>query len=451
MLKGSPFHERTFPLCQSWAWQAWSGYLSASSYSVVPYMEYYAIRHTAGLIDVSPLYKYRIQGKDALRVLNKIVTRDLTKFSARHIVYTPWCDERGKVVDDGTIWNYGDGSFRLTSAEPSLKWIEDNAVSLDVKVEDVSEDIGTLSLQGPISRAVLRDAAGPVLDKLKFFRFTSATIDGVPVEISRTGYTGDLGYEIWVQRDGAERLFDALMKYGAPHHIQLAGQVAMDARVVQEAAGPGRFILGFGTSKIFLNNTKTQTRKTLGPMRDAVTIVRGILGGERFDYDGDTWSADVPALAADAHAPREVPPVYVAATAPKMQALAGEIGDGCLTPSITTPAFVRYTVGNVAAPIDIGCTVVASIHETDRDAGRDEAVRVTVDAAGYRERREQMLHRQADQAAERAARSGRPVALDAMSATERKVVHEHLKDRDDVETYSEGTEPDRHLVVAPIR
>src|SRR5206468_46845 len=111
----------------------------------------------------------------------------------------------------------------------------------------------------------------------------------------------------------------------------------------------------------------------LGPMRDAVNIVRGVLGGERFEYDGDTWSADVPALAADAHSPRDVPPVYVAATAPKMQALAGEIGDGCLTPSITTPAFVRYTRGNVAADVDIGCTVVASIHETDREGGRDGA------------------------------------------------------------------------------
>jgi 5,10-methylenetetrahydromethanopterin reductase len=150
-------------------------------------------------------------------------------------------------------------------------------------------------------------------------------------------------------------------------------QVAMDARVVQEAAGPGRFILGYGTSKIFLNNTKTQTKKTLGPMRDAVTIVRGVLSGKAFDYDGDTWSADVPALQSEAHTPREVPPVYVAATAPKMQALAGEIADGCLTPSITTPAFVRYTCENVKAPIDIGCTVVASIHATDRDKGRDGA------------------------------------------------------------------------------
>ena len=148
-------------------------------------------------------------------------------------------------------------------------------------------------------------------------------------------------------------------------------QVAMDARVVQEAA-PGRFILGFGTSKIFLNNARMQTKKTLGPMRDAVEIVRAVLGGGAFQYEGETWSADVPALQPEAETPRGVPPVYVAATAPKMQALAGEIGDGCLTPSITTPAFVRYTRENVNADIDIGCTVVASI-DHDREKGRDGA------------------------------------------------------------------------------
>src|SRR6059058_226309 len=149
-------------------------------------------------------------------------------------------------------------------------------------------------------------------------------------------------------------------------------QIAMDARVVQEAAGPGRFLLGLGTSKIFLNNARLDGRRTLGPMRDAVAIVRGVLGGRPFEYQGSTWSASVPGLAAEAQTPREVPPVYVAATAPKMQALAGEIGDGCLTPSITTPAFVRHTRENVAADIDIGCTVVASIDE-DRERGRDGA------------------------------------------------------------------------------
>jgi 5,10-methylenetetrahydromethanopterin reductase len=150
-------------------------------------------------------------------------------------------------------------------------------------------------------------------------------------------------------------------------------QVAMDARVVQESAGPGRFLLGFGTSKIFLNNARLQTKKTLGPMRDAVAIVRGVLAGGEFRYDGETWSADVPALAEDAASPREVPSVYIGATAPKMQALAGEIADGCLTPSITTPAFVRYTRENVGENVDVGCTIVASIHESDRHAGRDGA------------------------------------------------------------------------------
>jgi 5,10-methylenetetrahydromethanopterin reductase len=149
-------------------------------------------------------------------------------------------------------------------------------------------------------------------------------------------------------------------------------QAAMDARVVQEAAGPGRFLLGFGTSKIFLNNAQMQTKKTLGPMRDAVAIARGVLSGKEFRYDGERWSADVPALQDGAESPRDVPPVYVAATAPKMQALAGEIGDGCLTPSITTPAFVRYTRENVQADIDIGCTVIASIDD-DRDGAREIA------------------------------------------------------------------------------
>jgi len=147
----------------------------------------------------------------------------------------------------------------------------------------------------------------------------------------------------------------------------------MDARVVQEAAGPGRFLLGFGTSKIFLNNARLNGRRTLGPMREAVEIVRGVLGGAPFEYEGETFSASVPGLRAEAETPRETPPVYIAATAPKMQALAGEIADGCLTPSITTPAFVRHTRENVGADIDIGCTIVASIHESDRAAGRDGA------------------------------------------------------------------------------
>ncbi len=164
-------------------------------------------------------------------------------------------------------------------------------------------------------------------------------------------------------------------------------QAAMDARVVQEAAGPGRFIVGFGTSKIFLNNTKQggppKVTKPLAHMRDSVEIVRGILGGGRFEYEGKAFSADIPALSSEAHAPGWDVPVYVAGTAPLMQQLGGEIGDGVLTPSITTPAFVRYTRENIEAgaaktgrdpdEVDLGCTIVASIHASDRDVGRDGA------------------------------------------------------------------------------
>jgi 5,10-methylenetetrahydromethanopterin reductase len=205
-------------------------------------------------------------------------------------------------------------------------------------------------------------------------------------------------------------------------------QVAMDARVVQEAAGPGRFILGFGTSKIFLNNAGIQTNRTLGPMRDAVAIVRGVLGGGPFEYTGSTWNASVPPLEDGVHAPRDVPPVYIAATAPKMQALAGEIAEGCLTPSITTPAFVRYTRENVAADIDIGCTVVASIHESDRGAGRNGAREI---AGMYLANKVQNIKGAADTLLDLAGLTQdeiRPVA-DAMERGGRLAAKEQVTDR----------------------
>lgn len=228
MRRGSPFHSRTSALCESWAWRGWAGYLAASSYSLVPEMEYHAIRHSAGLIDVSPLYKYRIRGKGALALVDAVVTRDAKKLGKGHIYYTPWCDGRGKTVDDGTLWNFGDGSFRLTSAEPNLKWLQDAGMGLDVEVEDVSEDLGALAVQGPSSRAILLEGADGAVQKLKYFRFVTTTFAGIPVQISRTGYTGDLGYEIWVERDRAEALWDAVMEKGSDHDITPAGMVALD-------------------------------------------------------------------------------------------------------------------------------------------------------------------------------------------------------------------------------
>jgi len=179
--RGSPFHSRTSALCDSWEWRGWAGYLAASSYSLVPEMEYYAIRHSAGLLDVSPLYKYLITGKDALHVVNKVVTRDASKLAKGQIYYTPWCDERGKTVDDGTLWNFGDGSFRMTSAEPNLKWLQDAGMGLDAEVTDVSEDIGALALD------IARIEAGLILAEVEYMPSRKAVIDAQmysPLELS---------------------------------------------------------------------------------------------------------------------------------------------------------------------------------------------------------------------------------------------------------------------------
>lgn len=233
MRRGSPFHSRTSALCDSWEWRGWSGYLAATSYSLVPEMEYYAIRHSAGLIDVSPLYKYHVKGKDALHLVNKVVTRDASKLGKGQIYYTPWCDERGKTVDDGTLWNLGDGSYRMTAAEPNLKWLQDAGMGLDVEVEDVSEQIGAVALQGPSSRAILLEGADGAVAKLRYFRFVKTEFDGIPVMISRTGYTGDLGYEVWVERERAEGLWDALMDKGEGHDITPAGMLALDVARIE--------------------------------------------------------------------------------------------------------------------------------------------------------------------------------------------------------------------------
>lgn len=228
MPRGTPFHSRTSALCESHAWRNWSGYLAASSYTLVPEMEYHAIRMGAALIDVSPLFKYHVTGKDATRLVNKVITRDAASCKPNQILYTPWCDERGKTVDDGTAWNLGDGSWRMTSAEPNLKWLQDSGIGMDVEIEDVSEDIAAVALQGPTSRAILHDLVGGAVDKLRFYRFTRGKLDGTDATISRTGYTGDLGYEVWVPQEKAERLWDTIMDAGQGHGIEPAGMLALD-------------------------------------------------------------------------------------------------------------------------------------------------------------------------------------------------------------------------------
>ena len=230
---GTAVHERTFALCESLNYREWSGYYAASSYEGHHEHEYNAIRNAAALIDVSPLFKYSVTGADAARLVDRVITRDVSKMSVGQVFYTPWCDEHGHVIDDGTVTRLGETRFRWTAADPSLRWFRQNSAGLDVHVEDVSEELAALALQGPTSARVLRAASDADIDRLKYFRVTSGVIGGVRVEISRTGYTGDLGYEIWIPSAHAVTVWDALMQAGKPFDIKPAGMLALDVARVE--------------------------------------------------------------------------------------------------------------------------------------------------------------------------------------------------------------------------
>ena len=232
---GTPFHPRTAALCESMSWRDWAGYFAARSYEVHHEREYSAIRNAAALIDVSPLFKYLVSGRDARRLIDRIVTRDMAKVQVGQVVYTNWCDGEGKVLDDGTVARLDEDVYRWTAAEPNLRWISMNGRDLDVKVEDVSDRTAALALQGPTSREVLRACAetDTPIDRLKYFRLTRGRVAGVPVEISRTGYTGDLGYEIWVPAESALPVWDELMKKGAPWDITPTGILALDVARIE--------------------------------------------------------------------------------------------------------------------------------------------------------------------------------------------------------------------------
>lgn len=233
MLKTTPFHSRTAPLVRAQTWRRWAGYQMASAYDPQPDHEYAAIRNAAALLDVSPLHKYLLTGRDSARLLDRMITRDMTKCGAGQVYYTPWCDAAGKVVDDGTVSRLADTTYRLTSADSSLRWLHMNAVGMDVGIEDVSERVGALALQGPLSRAILQQVSPADFTKLKYFRLVHTTIRDIPVAVSRTGYTGDLGYEIWVEAERAEALWDALIEAGAPYGITPAGVWALDTARIE--------------------------------------------------------------------------------------------------------------------------------------------------------------------------------------------------------------------------
>ncbi len=205
---GTAFHERTFPLCQSLNYREWSGYFTVSAYEVHHEHEYNAIRNAAALIDITPLYKYLLSGRDATKLVNRIITRDINKVAKRQVIYCCWCDEQGKVIDDGTITRLDQDRYRWTAAEPNLRWFHQNGSTMDVQIEDISERTAALALQGATSARLLRTVADADISNLKYFRMISGRIAGVPVDISRTGYTGDLGYEIWVDWKDAVKVWE---------------------------------------------------------------------------------------------------------------------------------------------------------------------------------------------------------------------------------------------------
>jgi aminomethyltransferase len=230
---GTPFHERTAALNRKLAWGDWAGYHSAAAYADHHDIEYNAIRQSAALIDVSPLYKYMVFGPDALRLVDRVVTRDATRLAVGQVLYTPWCDERGKVIDDGTVSRLDETTFRWTAADPCYRWVRMNAGGLDVEVRDVSEELGALALQGPRARAVLEAATGADWSDVRYFRRRAATIAGIELDVTRTGYTGDLGYELWVAADRAPALWDALIAAGDDHGLRPCGIRAMDVARVE--------------------------------------------------------------------------------------------------------------------------------------------------------------------------------------------------------------------------
>ena len=244
---GTAFHEKTFALCESLNYREWSGYYTVSAYETHHEHEYNAIRNSAALIDISPLFKYRITGADATRLLDRIVTRDMRRVSEGQVIYTPWCDERGKVIDDGTVSRLDENTYRWTAADPSLRWFHQNAAGMDVDIEDISEKVAALALQGPTSGQLLKTLVNGDIENLKYFHVTQASIANVPIDISRTGYTGDLGYEIWIPWSEGGKVWDALMQAGRAFDIRPTGMLALDVARIE--AGLLLIDVDFNSSK----------------------------------------------------------------------------------------------------------------------------------------------------------------------------------------------------------
>ena len=228
MTVGSAFYPRQQELNTKLAWGEWSGYHAPAVYADFHDIEYNAVREAAGVVDTSPLYKYLVRGPDAARLMDRVMTRDISALRVDRVLYTPWCDEDGKLIDDGTIARLGDHEFRVTAAEQTRRWFLMNATGLDVEIDDVTDSVAALALQGKLSREVLHKATGEDWSDVSYFGRRMTTIAGIDVDVTRTGYTGDRGYELWIPRDGALDVWDAVFAAGADYGIFPVGIRALD-------------------------------------------------------------------------------------------------------------------------------------------------------------------------------------------------------------------------------
>ena len=377
----TPFHERTAALAEGQAWRRWAGHAVLGSYHLGHEREYAAIRNAAALIDVSPLHKYHVSGPDAARMLDKVVPRDLARCRVGQVMYTPWCDGRGKVIDDGTISRLAEDTFRVTSADPSLRWFTLNASGLRVAIEDVSYTMAALALQGPRSRAVLELAAAAPVRELPFFRFTTGTIAGVPVTISRTGYTGDLGYEIWLPAERALTVWDALMGAGHDHGLLPAGILALDVARIE--AGLLMNEVDYVSSHRALIDSQLSTPYELG-LGWAVALAKGPFNGRRAllaeRAAGSAWAFvglevdwdSLTELYAAVHLPPRLPRTAWRASTPVYSGgvQVGYATSGCWSPILKASVALAHVEARYATPgthVDLEVTVE---HRRRRAAAR---------------------------------------------------------------------------------
>jgi aminomethyltransferase len=224
--------------------------------------EYIALRTACAVFDLSPIPKYHIRGPDALRFLNRIVTQDISSQAVGRVVYTPWCDDAGKIIDDGMLARLDEQFFRLTTGNPMLYWLKDNAVALDVTIDDVTESLGALALQGPYSLNLLKTLSDADFDRLPYLSTIATELAGIPVEVSRTGYTGDLGYEIWVAPNLAVPMWDVLFESGEAYRLVPFGDFALDMARIE--AGLLATDVDFHSSQKIVHDFQKSTPLELG-------------------------------------------------------------------------------------------------------------------------------------------------------------------------------------------